>query len=542
MTGRLWGAWWLAAIGATLCSSATHDLEGRVVSAQTGDPVARARVLLRSYQQGQAVEVSLLSDADGTFHVANVPEGGYQISCTKAGYLPAYEGINVASTGDAKPAPVVVRLTSQVVIEGTLVDDQGAPVAQANVQVVRQAVVNGRRQFQWAAGDNTDETGAFRVFGMPAGRYFVCVVANVTGVRRAKHLAYPVWFYPNATDVAGAQGFDLQAGQDQPIQMRLPPPLPAREIRGQVVNPGRYANLQLTPSFSTNAFNISPAYATSFDAKTGTFKISGVTAGVYNLEASTQAENQRLRASTVVTVGSTDVTGIRLEPVDVVLSGNVRVEGDAPPAPQLRMGASPGPARLATFISIQSSHATAGIPVDNDGNFHLHGPLPDTYRVIVQSPNNVCAKSILQGSRDALHAGAVIPSDGQPEPLDVLLTSHCGTIEGTVMLPDSDSPTAFTVALLRQVGEELVMERQLGVSIAPRGSRMNGEVGGGALGTPFSIQGVAPGDYFLYAWAVAAQIEYADAAYMRQFESARQAVTVTADSKVTVTIDRVLGN
>jgi len=531
-----------AAICGTIWPAETHDIQGRVVSAQTGEPIARARVLLRSYQQGQSVELALLSDADGTFHVANVPDGGYQITCDKAGYLPAYEGVMVTATGDAKPAPVEVRLTSQAVIEGTVVDDRGAPVPQASVQVLRQAVFNGRRQFQWAAGESTDETGSFRLFGLPAGRYFLGVVANVRGAGRAKRLAYPVYFYPNATDIAGAQGFDLQAGQDQPIQMRLPQPLPAREIRGQVVTAGKYVNLQLTQLPSGNGFTMSPADATSFVDKTGTFKISGVTAGVYNLEAGTQIETQRLRASTVVTVGDTDVTGIRLEPVDIVLNGTVRVEADSAPPPQPRTPASPGPAPLMGFISIQSARASAGSQVDKDGNFHIHSALPDTYHVVLQPFNNQCVRTILQGGRDALHDGVVIPPEGQPEPVDVLLTSHCGSIEGAVTLPDPGAPTILTVALLRQIGEELVMDKQINVSSAPRGNRMIGDFNGGAFGPRFTIQGVTPGDYFLYAWPATAQVEYANPAYMQQFESARQTVTVTADNKITVTIDRILGN
>jgi hypothetical protein len=44
----------------------------------------------------------------------------------------------------------------------------------------------------------------------------------------------------------------------------------------------------------------------------------------------------------------------------------------------------------------------------------------------------------------------------------------------------------------------------------------------------------------LYAWPQDAQIEYNNAEYMRQFESYGQAVTVTEDGKVSVTIDKVL--
>ena len=44
----------------------------------------------------------------------------------------------------------------------------------------------------------------------------------------------------------------------------------------------------------------------------------------------------------------------------------------------------------------------------------------------------------------------------------------------------------------------------------------------------------------LYAWPQDSQIEYANAEYMRQFESYGTAVTVTEDGKVSATIDKVL--
>jgi hypothetical protein len=56
----------------------------------------------------------------------------------------------------------------------------------------------------------------------------------------------------------------------------------------------------------------------------------------------------------------------------------------------------------------------------------------------------------------------------------------------------------------------------------------------------FQFQVVTPGDYVLYVWPVEAQVEYANAEYMRQFESYGQTVTVTEGGSVAVTVDRVL--
>jgi len=124
--------------------------------------------------------------------------------------------------------------------------------------------------------------------------------------------------------------------------------------------------------------------------------------------------------------------------------------------------------------------------------------------------------------------GVTIAAGVAPDPLEIAVTSHCGSID--ISLPPSDSPQPpnLTAVLLRKAGDEFVLEKQayLGGRTENRALRL--------------IQGVTPGDYVLYAWPQDAQIEYANAEYMRQFESYGKAVTVTADSKVSVTVDKVL--
>jgi hypothetical protein len=83
--------------------------------------------------------------------------------------------------------------------------------------------------------------------------------------------------------------------------------------------------------------------------------------------------------------------------------------------------------------------------------------------------------------------------------------------------------------LLRKSGDEFVLEKQGSLGVR------NGDP---ALHT--LIQGVAAGDYVLFVWPQEAQIEYTNADYMKQFESYGQSVTVTEDSKTTVTLDKVL--
>jgi hypothetical protein len=467
----------------------------------------------------QGVEVTLLSDTDGSFRIANLPGSQYQIACEKAGYLPNNLGMQATGAGgNAKPAAMVIRLTAQAAIEGTVVDAQGAPVPYANVQLVRQQVVNGRRQFQLSAGGSSDETGYFRVFSLPAGRYYVGVTARVNGVRRAKSLAYPPLFYPNATEVAAAQPFDLKAGDDVQIPIRLPEPVPAREIRGTVATSAENVNVSLTRQPASQS-PLPVNAETKWDAKSRTFRISHITPGMYLVTAGAQDGKNWVQANTLVSVGNADIAGLRLEPSDTGIDGTVTVEGNAAGARQM------------SYIMFQGEHSANGGQVDAEGKFHVPNLTPDTYRANPQMNGQVCVRSIQQGGRD-VRDGLVITPDVPPAPVDIVLTTHCGSVEATLSLSDSSQPPPnLTAVLLRKAGSELVLEKQSYVT-----ARM------GDATPRFQFQAVTPGDYMIYVWPQDSQIEYADAEYMRQFESYGKAVTVSEDAKESVTLDRVLLN
>jgi hypothetical protein len=65
-------------------------------------------------------------------------------------------------------------------------------------------------------------------------------------------------------------------------------------------------------------------------------------------------------------------------------------------------------------------------------------------------------------------------------------------------------------------------------------------VGNGQAAPHFTFQGVAPGDYMVFVWPQEAPIEFTNAEYMRQFESYGQPVSLSDDSKVSVTVDKIL--
>lgn len=219
-------------------------------------------------------------------------------------------------------------------------------------------------------------------------------------------------------------------------------------------------------------------------------------------------------ASSVVTVGSTDVTGIRLEPGEISLDGTVRTDDAS--AAQVR------------YISVESDRYNAGAPVGADGKFHIPNLRAGTYRIVPQIfATQTCLQSVLSGGHD-IRDGLTITSGVAPDAIEMTISTHCGSID--VGLPPSDNlPPNLAANLMRKAGNQLVLEKQgYPGPVSSDGTRH------------FLIQGVAPGDYTVYIWPGDASIEYANPEYMRQLDSYGQNVTVTADSSTPVTIDKPL--
>ena len=519
------------ACGLVLFAGPPHEIEGRVLDARTGAPIARARVTVTFFQPGgEPVPVMLLTDEGGAFDLKNAPEWNYHVTCERSGYLSANQpgqGLPGSSSQDAKAAPLIVRLIPHGVIEGSVVDERGAPVPFANVQVFRQTIMEGHRQPQVASDNAADDTGSFRIFGLDAGRYWVGVTVPANGSQRAK-FAHPPVFYPNSLDINGAELMDLEPGQERHLRIRLPEPVPAREIRGQVVPAGESVNVQLRPADATLS-NQSLSLRNDWDEKTKTFKISGVTAGVYVLEANTNVEDQYLRAGMTVTVGNRDITGIRLEPrAPPEVFGTLGVEGTEKPA--------------YSIIELRSRHGRYRAQYDADGKFKFNGLPEDTYRLVASPDGPAYLRSAWQGSRDVLRDGLAVSTESSPEPLEIVLGGPGANVEGAIALPDSGRPVNVVVALLRHAGNEMVMEKEaLANRPLPAGAVLSvSGVPDIQRGNRFTIQGVAPGDYVVYCWPADSQVPYADSDFIERYGSFGKAITVRGAEKISVNLDRLL--
>jgi hypothetical protein len=508
---RVWLLLLTCAFAAQIASAA--DISGRVIDAATGEPIPRARVAIHVLVNGAEPNgVTLLTDATGGFRVSNLPDGNCQLSGEKAGYL----GTSLMFPGDTKSTPVVLRLTRQAVIEGSVVDEKGRGVPLASVQLFRQVVANGRLQIEPSNGTQTDETGEFRLFGLAAGRYYIGTTAQTL---RPTKLAYAPTLYPGATDISAAQVIDLQPGREEQVKISLRA-VPAHRVRGTIPD-GRSPNIGLYPDESRR-FPVMFNLAASWDEKTNTFTISGVPPGRYVLNGTIQIDGRQQRLRKTITVDDADLDGILLEPASPPeVTGRVTKDGKAATRGEV------------SEIQLRSLRGQFAAQIEDNGSFHFSDLLPDHYHVVAVPTGSAYVQAIRQSGRDVERDGIVI---GQfpPDPLEINISSHGGTIDGVMAVPGSHTDAAI-VGLFRSIGGELVFDKQTQVrgfvtAASPPGTRS----------ARFRIQGVAPGEYVLLAWLADAQIEYAEPDFMRQYNAGGKTVRVAEDSQVSVILDELL--
>ena len=173
----------LLGLGATALSQRpVVSLQGIVVRDATGDPLSKARVELRGGPLPEPVTTT--TETDGRFYFPNLSPGAYEISVRRDGFAPAEVGQKwpggpgvPVQLRTGQPAPdLTVRMVAAAAISGRVSDSNGQPLANAQVQALKSTFQGELRILIPVQQVRTNTSGDFRLYGLPAGRYFVNVI------------------------------------------------------------------------------------------------------------------------------------------------------------------------------------------------------------------------------------------------------------------------------------------------------------------------------------------------------------------------------
>ena len=206
----------------------TARIEGQVVTAASNSPVRAAQV--RAHNDDGTDRLAT-TDEEGRFVLLNLQSGRWTLTVSKAGYLTQRFGqrrpfgpampIDVAA-GKAVAANFV--LTRAGAITGRVYDEFGEPVVGATVKVLRSQMREGRRRLlQVGPVDQSDDTGAFRLYDLPAGEYFVSAARRVAPIDSPNETTFAPTYFPGTASLQAALRVRVGAGDEQTVSFPLTP-------------------------------------------------------------------------------------------------------------------------------------------------------------------------------------------------------------------------------------------------------------------------------------------------------------------------------
>lgn len=434
----------------------TASVRGQVTS-DTGSPVRRAQVRATSSGPGGTRLIS--TDADGRFELRDLPAGQWTLTASKPGYVTQRFGqrrpnetvppIELADGQRLGGANFALRRGGA--ITGRVFDDFGDPVANARVQVLRSQFVNGRRRLNPMGGsDQSDDTGAFRLYGLAPGDYYISATLRAESIESsADQTAYSPTYYPGTGNVADAQRVTLGAGEEQSVAFGLQPVRTVRVSGVVIASTGSSLEAGIVALTSSDADDAPLDILTAGRITAGgSFTVTNVVPGAYVLSiaaggfaggrggpargAQGQASNEPELASIALTVGTEDITGLSIATTrGATVDGKVVVEGaSAPPAlTSLRVTAR---ALRPTPGAGGGAGAGRTARVAADGAFHLSSLIGPSVVRVEGLPSQWVVKSITMNGTDVADSSLDLRGTEQVTGARVVITDKIAELNGTV--------------------------------------------------------------------------------------------------------------
>jgi carboxypeptidase family protein len=538
----------------------TATIDGTVTNAGSGSPLEDAGVELSRVGGAASESYIVATRADGTFSFQDVPAGDYRIAAARPGFLraeygqrgPGGNGLTVTVAAGDQLKGFKIPLTEAGAISGRVLDRNGRPVANAQVQAFRLMPIGGLQLLDTVRAVLTNDRGEYRLFWLAPEEYLVMAIpirgavedqliktdgngSNFTDRVRppagepilAPEADSPLpYFYGGTNDPEAAARVRIRAGEDLGgIDIAIHP-VTTYTLRGKVLNlPARTTprsqlgdepdfEIRLEPRKAPDIRfrNEMPNGLVTVDGNKGTFEVRGVLPGEYWAYARVvdySPGGQTRPARALVDIAGRDVEDVVISfsqgfdiPVHLVLEG---------PENQTLL------ARLMDSLRLWVNPADGGrgmraerAPDLPPGTFIARNVPAGEYRV---------GWEIIGGFSGAYYKTTSVEGVDRPDsfridraptrPIEVVFAPATGTVTGNVTAPDA------TV-----------------VAIGARGSYYARSGPDGR----FQITNIPPGDFTVYAWESIPIYTWQDPAVMQRAAGRGTRVHLDDGSSVTVSI------
>jgi Carboxypeptidase regulatory-like domain len=554
--------------------------------------------------QQQSFNMTATTDDQGKFQFKDVDAGSYRMFAARNGFARLEYGqraVNRPGTvmnirAGQQVTDVALRLTPAATISGRVLDSNGEPLTGITVQALRSSYdATGKRSLQPAASARTNDLGEYRLYWINPGRYLVNAnsarsaldiitssasqaASQAQSAEQAQSAAqaaamfgpganpnevvdtgFALTYYPGTADPSRAVGVDLQPGMEtRAIDFTLVRTqrvkLTGRVIDAETGRPPQNATVSVSPRDSSAPSSPLDAIIgmdpgnSRYNSTTGEFVVSNVMPGSYWLQViapsasapppgtppnATPTTAEALAALSAINtarlpleVGGSDVDNLSLN-----VSSGIAIPG------QLRIEGGPGNQNISSFgVSLQSMSGGPSILTilqggvvrpAADGTFSIPRITPGDYKLVVNGlGSNYYIKDARLNQNEVLQTGMSIsiPFNGS---LDITLGTNPGQVAG-VVADVTLKPVSGVQAVL--IPEQLRNRQDLYKNAV---TDQEGR---------FTLRGVTPGDYRVFAWEDIEPFSYFDPGVLRQYEQQGKLVHVGEGSSQTVEVKLIPAN
>ena len=539
------------------------SIEGTVVRNGTGEPIADARVTLA--QQGanrqQSASPFVTTDDRGKFIFTGLDASSYRLTIGANGYVqlaygqrvPGDQGTPITLAAGQSVKDISVSMTPAGNVSGAIRDELGRAAVGVQVQLLRASYnVMGQRTLNNMGSATTNDRGEYRIFWVTPGRYYVSAGSFSGPASLARMLGadgggasnvilnnYASKFYPGVVDIADASVIEIQPGAEMSAVNVSVSRQQLHKIRGRVIDlktgrPPSAATISMESRSLSGGRSNFGSVSQSYNATDGTFEIRDVAPGTYVVSTSIQdASPAGVRtavggAAAAVTVADSDVDGITLNLGGTnSITGHLTIEGR-------ELTAMPNferiQVRLAPVDLLAGQSSPYSQPLHSDGTFSMNDVKPGQYQVMtciaLESNPAGCARSTPEfylksarfDSSDVMNTP--LPFTGAvTTPLEIVLGSKPGQVEGVVVNDRQQPAAGIDVVLVPDQHRDRIDLYKV-VTSGPSGN--------------FTILGVPPGVYKVFAWEALEDFAYFDPDLVKRSEPLAKPVRVSESDRQTI--------
>jgi hypothetical protein len=491
-----------------------------------------------------------VTDNAGNFLITAVLPGNYEVATdSKDHFGPGSSTDNPSVYVAVAPGltnEITVPMIPGAVVSGRVTNSAGQNLSNKVVQAFVMSYQDGYPLLAPGPQARTDDQGEYKLFWLPPGEYFLATMfprGRRTPSPDGKDLV--TTYYPRTTDTLTAQPVVIRGGEERAgfdIEMQatssfkisgtiissVTPPTGPGVVGANVGAMTATININardpnIPDSIGTRALGTVQLSQAGDQMWSAPFEVSGIQPGIYDLSTWVRESNPDGGAS--ITIGRTpveihdkDLTGVELRIYPSVrVVGKVTVDGHAPGPVTARV--SLGPEGSEVKVPVYQGIGLRGVIADpKDGAFMVPAVTSGQFRVVTQGlPPEVYVADVLQAGVSIYDSGLTVAGK-TPDLIEVVLRSGSATIAGTVRDAAGKTMANATVVLVPPASR--------------RGNRsLYKTVSTDQVGR-FTIRGIAPGNYQVFAWQRDPEGAYYNERFLSRYLHRGRAVYVNQESTV----------